>query len=41
MTINLNQPRLKAIRVDPRPLEWTVQEMDEVRPAPPNPGPKP
>jgi len=44
VTVDLNRPRLGAIRVDPRPLEWTIQEMDEARlatPAPPTPGPKP
>lgn len=31
MTVDLNRPRLGAIRVDPRPLEWTIEEMDEAR----------
>ena len=31
MTVDLNQPRLGAIRVDARPLEWTIQEIDEGR----------
>jgi hypothetical protein len=42
MTVDLNRPRLGAIRVDPRPLEWTIQEMDAAhlaRPAPAAPGP--
>jgi len=36
MTVDLNQPRLGSIRVDARPLEWTIQEIDEARltPAP-------
>ncbi len=34
MTVDLNQPRLGAIRVDARPLEWTIQEIDEARLAP-------
>jgi hypothetical protein len=42
MTVDLNRPRLGAIRVDPRPLEWTIQEMGAAnlaRPAPAAPGP--
>ena len=39
MTVDLNQPRLGAIRVDARPLEWTLQEIDEARPAPAPPAP--
>jgi hypothetical protein len=34
MTVDLNQPRLGSIRVDARPLEWTIQELDEARVAP-------
>ncbi len=34
MTIDLNHPRLGAIHVDARPLEWTLQEIDEARLAP-------
>jgi hypothetical protein len=33
MTVDLNRPRLGAIRVDARPLEWTIQEIDEAHPA--------
>jgi hypothetical protein len=34
ITIDLSQPRLGAIPVDARPLEWTIQEIDEARAAP-------
>jgi hypothetical protein len=34
ITVDLSQPRLGAIPVDARPLEWTMQEMDEARTAP-------
>lgn len=36
ITVDLSQPRLGAIPVDARPLEWTIQEIDEARltPAP-------
>jgi hypothetical protein len=33
MTVDLSQPRLGAIPVDARPLEWTIQEIDAVPPA--------
>jgi hypothetical protein len=38
MTVDLNRARVGAIPVDVRPLEWTIQEIDEAH-APPSPGP--
>jgi hypothetical protein len=34
ITVDLSQPRLGAIPMDARPLEWTLQEIDEARLAP-------
>jgi hypothetical protein len=38
MTVDLNRARIGAIPVDVRPLEWTIQEIDEGGVAP-SPGP--
>ncbi|HEY1447398.1 MAG TPA: hypothetical protein VGF33_02580 [Caulobacteraceae bacterium] len=34
MSADLNRARVGAIAVDVRPLEWTIQEIDEPRPSP-------
>ena len=39
ITVDLSHARLGAIPVDARPLEWTLQEIDEARPTPAPPAP--
>jgi hypothetical protein len=34
MTVDLNRARVGAIPVDIRPLEWTIQEIDEAHATP-------
>jgi hypothetical protein len=34
MTVDLARPRLGAVRVDPQPLEWTLEEIEHAPPTP-------